>query len=60
METNQTSRRVKAAEEYYVEMDGLDGLKHHVGPFKNIARAEDWLAQHSPAQVSDRERTQTA
>jgi len=60
METNQTSWRVRATEEYYVEMVGPDGLKHHVGPFKDIARAEDWLAQHSPAQVSDRERTQTA
>jgi hypothetical protein len=35
------------ADEYFVEIDGPDGLKHHVGPFKTRLEAEEWIAQHS-------------
>jgi len=30
--------------EYFVETDGPDGLKHHVGPFKTRSEAEAWIA----------------
>jgi len=33
--------------EYFVESDGPDGLKHHVGPFKTREEAEEWIARHS-------------
>lgn len=38
---------LKMESEHFVEMDGPDGLKHHVGPFKTHAEAVAWIARHS-------------
>jgi hypothetical protein len=47
----------QSAGQVFVEIIGLDGLAHHVGPFKSPAHAEEWIelnagvgacAQHSP------------
>jgi len=35
------------ADEYFVETDGPDGLKHHVGPFKTRLEAEQWIARQA-------------
>ncbi|HTP78028.1 MAG TPA: hypothetical protein VMJ73_13740 [Rhizomicrobium sp.] len=32
----------------FVEVDGADGLKHHVGPFATRQQAQDWIAQNAP------------
>jgi len=35
---------VQMARSYFVETDGRDGLKHHVGPFRTRSEAEAWIA----------------
>jgi hypothetical protein len=40
--------RLEPSSEYFVEVTGTDGLKHHVGPFKVRQDAEDWIAQNTP------------
>ena len=37
---------VAAQDAVFVEVIGPDGLFHHVGPFKDVSVAEDWLAKH--------------
>lgn len=32
---------------YYIEVVDLDGLRHHVGPFKKRSNAHDWIRQYS-------------
>ena len=31
----------------YVEVVDLDGLAHHIGPFKDRSNARNWIAQNS-------------
>ena len=38
----------RADTEVFVEVIGLDGLAHHVGPFASRDEAEEWIAQNSP------------
>lgn len=38
----------------YVEVVDLEGITHHIGPFKARSNARDWIAQHSCS--SDRRR----
>ena len=47
MTTRFAPNSVAPADAVFVEVVGPDGLFHHVGPFKDISVAEDWIAQHS-------------
>jgi hypothetical protein len=47
--TRSLSRGSALADEYIVEVNGLDGLKHHVGPFRLREEAEAWIAQNPGA-----------
>lgn len=40
------TRTPAPAGEYIVEVNGQDGLKHHVGPFRLREEAEAWIAQN--------------
>lgn len=40
------SRTPAPAGEFIVEVNGVDGLKHHVGPFRLREEAEAWIAQN--------------
>lgn len=31
---------------YYVEVVDVDGIRHHIGPFKERSNARDWIAQN--------------
>ena len=55
MELTDKKRTSGPQEEFFVEVVGHDGLAHHVGPFKSIEQAQEWIAQNSPsdAQRSD-------
>lgn len=46
MPTKVEVRTAASLGEYYVEVDGPDGLKHHAGPFKSRSLAQEWIAQH--------------
>jgi uncharacterized membrane protein YdbT with pleckstrin-like domain len=48
MNLKRTARASRPQEEYFVEVDGADGLKHHVGPFATKKEAQDWISQNSP------------
>lgn len=39
--------KVRSVGEFYVEVDGPDGLKHHMGPFKSHSLAQAWIARQS-------------
>ncbi len=41
---NHTTCDTRPAREYMVEVEGEDGLPHHVGPFRQRAQAKRWLA----------------
>lgn len=41
---NHAGRNTRPAREYMVEVEGQDGLPHHVGPFRQRAQAKRWLA----------------
>ena len=47
MTTKFTPNGDAAADAVFVEVLGPDGLFHHVGPFKDVSIAEDWIAKHS-------------
>ena len=32
---------------FYVEVVDLDGVRHHIGPFKARSNASDWIAQNT-------------
>jgi hypothetical protein len=49
-------RNTGPAGEYFVEVIGPDGLKHHVGPFKHRAEAEEWIAQNPSDGIAARKR----
>jgi hypothetical protein len=44
---------------YIVEVNGLDGLKHHVGPFRRREEAEAWIAQNPSAADTAMDESQT-
>jgi hypothetical protein len=44
------------AREIMVEVTGLDGLVHHVGPFKSQAAAHAWIVRNSPDTAPAQER----
>ena len=48
MESTDQMQTSEPQEEYFVEVLGHDGLAHHVGPFKSIEQAQEWIAQNSP------------
>lgn len=53
------SRNSRPRNEYFVEVVTPDGLKHHVGPFKQLSRAKDWIAQNERAEGKKLERSQS-
>jgi hypothetical protein len=46
--------------QYFVEVIGQDGVKHHVGPFKQLARAKDWIAQNERTEATQPRARQSA
>ncbi len=54
MEKESRSAKARTTRQYYVEVIAHDGLKHHVGPFKHLSRAEDWIEQNTPVEEDAR------
>lgn len=48
MYSESDSKEPSTAGEFIIEVIGADGLKHHVGPFRQREDAENWLAQNAP------------
>ena len=46
MTTKFAPNSVTAKDAVLVEVIGPDGLFHHVGPFRDVSVAEDWVAKH--------------
>jgi hypothetical protein len=44
--SNCVPRKPAAAGEFIIEVIGADGLRHHVGPFRQREDAENWIAQN--------------
>lgn len=49
-------------DQVFVEIIGVDGLAHHVGPFQSPAQAEEWIERNStvercPQQTPDQKVT---
>jgi len=40
---------------HFIEVAGLDGILHHVGPFKLLADAQRWIERHVRARTEDSE-----
>jgi hypothetical protein len=43
----ENTREPVMSNDYYVEVVDLNGIAHHVGPFKEHSKARDWIARNS-------------
>jgi hypothetical protein len=60
MEHQLRSPRARNTTGYYVEVIAQDGVRHHVGPFKRLSRAKDWIAKNAPPEEKLPRRKQRA
>ena len=60
MNERHLSRNSRPSTQYFVEVVTPDGLKHHVGPFKRLARAKDWIAQNERTEPAEPRHQQDA
>ena len=60
MDKRNMSRISRPSTQYFVEVVAPDGLKHHVGPFKQLARAKDWIAQNERTEATQPTHKQSA
>lgn len=45
--TTQLKRGARPAREYIVEVVGSDGIRHHLGPFRQRKEAQRWIAMNT-------------
>ena len=45
--TTQLKRDARPAREYIVEVVGPDGIRHHLGPFRQRKEAQCWIAMNT-------------